>query len=131
MTPLQRPGHPKQVVPVIEDPALTDLALEQRPQMSVGRPGVEPIEPLVGQVADAGCELHAQQVEQGEDQFGVAGRVGGVLQDRQLGLVVEDRVEHVGRVADRGRNDLGAVLRELVRGPGIERQPLAVAEVAG
>ena len=28
-------------------------------------------------------------------------------------------------------DDLGAVLRELVRGPGVEGQPLAVAEVAG
>ena len=70
--------------------------------MAVGRLGVEPVEPLVAQVADAGRELHPQQVEQGEDQLGVAGRVGRVLEDRQLGLVVQDRVEHVGRVADRG-----------------------------
>jgi hypothetical protein len=43
-----------------------------------------------------------------------------VLQERQLGLVVEDLIEHVGGVADRGGDDLGAVLRELVRGPGVE-----------
>jgi len=91
---------------------------------------VEAEQPLVPEVADAGRELQAQQVEQGEDDLGVTGRVRRVLEDRQLGLVVEDLVEDVGRVPHRGRDDLGAVLRELVRGPGVEGQALAVTEVA-
>ena len=97
--------------------------------MRVSLLAVHAEQPLVPQVADARGELQAQQVEQGEDDLGIAGRVGRVLQDRQLGLVVEDLVEDVGRVPHRGGDDLGAVLGELVRGPGVEGHPFAVAEV--
>jgi hypothetical protein len=91
---------------------------------------VQAEQPLVGQVADPWRELHSHQVEQREDDLGVSRCVGRVLQDRQLGLVVEDLVEHIRRIADRRGDDLGTVLQELVRGPGVERHPLAVAEVA-
>jgi hypothetical protein len=44
---LQRAVYPQQIVPVVDDPAIADLALEQRPRVAVGGPGVEPREPLV------------------------------------------------------------------------------------
>lgn len=84
---------------------------------------------LVSQVANAWGESQTEQVEKGEDEFGKSGRVGRVLQQRQLRLVVEDLVEDIGRVPDRGGDHLGAVLGELVRGPGVEGDPLAVAEI--
>src|ERR1700724_27751 len=49
-------------------------------------------------------------------QSNSSSRVGSVLRNRQLGFVIEDAVEHVGRIADRGGNGLAAVLTELVRG---------------
>ncbi len=72
-----------------------------------------------------------EEIEQGEDQLGVAGGVGGVLGDRQVGLVVENLVEHVGGVADGRHDHLAAVLRVLVARPGVEGDTPAVAEVAG
>src|SRR5271165_4810362 len=89
-----------------------------------------PEQPLVPEVADAWRELQAEQVEQREDYLGVTRRVRRVFQEWQLRLVVEDLVEDISRVADRGGDDLGAVLRELVCGPGVEGHPLAIAEVA-
>ena len=50
------------------------------------------VEALVGQVADARREAEAQQVHQGEHMVGEAGRVGVVLLDPQVGLVVEQAV---------------------------------------
>ena len=51
------------------------------------------------QIADARSEAEAEQVHQGEDMIGKAGRIGVVLLDAQVGLVIEQTVEHIGRVA--------------------------------
>jgi hypothetical protein len=48
-----------------------------------------------------------------------------VLLDWQLGFIVEDFVEHVGRVANGAGNDLRAVRRVLIRGPGVMSNPAA------
>ena len=53
-----------------------------------------------------------------------------MLLDRQLGLVVEDSVEDVGRVADGGADDAGGVVGVLVGGPDVEGDAAAAAEVA-
>ncbi len=49
--------------------------------------------------------------------------------NRQLCLIVEDTVEHVGRIADRGWDWLATILRGLIRGPRIECQSRAKAVV--
>ncbi len=49
----------------------------------------------------------------------------------KFGLVAEDLVEDVGCVSDRGRDDLGAVLGELVARPRVESDPSPVTEVTG
>ena len=43
-------------------------------------------------------------MHQGKDVIGEAGRVGVVLLDPQVGLVVQQAVEHIGVVCGRGRN---------------------------
>ena len=53
-------------------------------------------------------------MHQGEDMVGESGRVGVMLLDAQVGLVVEQAVEHVGGVAHRGVDDLGMERRVLV-----------------
>jgi len=50
--------------------------------------------------------LQTEHVEQRDDDVGVTRPVGRVFQDRRLGLVVDDLVEHVGRVPHRGGNAL-------------------------
>nr|QWP89228.1 hypothetical protein IHCLGBEB_00031 [Escherichia coli] len=51
------------------------------------------------EVADARREA-SQQAHQGKDVIGEAGRVGVVLLDPQVGLVVQQAVEHIGGIAD-------------------------------
>jgi len=106
----QRTGHPQQIVPVVQNLVAVDPPFEPRPQARVSLLTLHAKQSLVPQVADARGELQTEQVEQGEDDLGKAGRVGRVLQERQLRLVVEDLVEHVGRIPHRGGDDFRAVL---------------------
>jgi hypothetical protein len=50
---------------------------------------VDAEEALIAEVAQARRELQPEQVEEGEDEIRVARGVGGVLGDRDLGVVVE------------------------------------------
>ena len=56
----------------------------------------------------------------GEDMIGEPRRVGVVLLDPQVRLVVQQSVEHVGRVADADVDHLGAEGRVLVGDVGVE-----------
>ncbi len=75
------------------------------------------------------------EVHQGEDVIGEARRVGVMLLDPQVGLVVQQAVEHVGRIAHADVHDLGVKWRVLVRNVGVERPPWAApvfrVDVAG
>ena len=93
------------------------------------RRSIETIQALSAQVPDAGGELQPQKMKQGEDDFGVASGVRRVLEDRKIGLVIEDLVEDIGRVTNRRRDDLRPVLRVLVRGPGVESEAPSEAEI--
>ena len=117
---LERSRHAQHIVPVAKDQPGFEGAPDEPANILIANAGVEPVELLISQVAQAGRELQTQQVEQTENQIRVASRVGSVLRNRQFGFVVEDAVEHVGRIADRGGDGLAPVLRELVRGPRIE-----------
>ena len=85
---------------------------------------------LVADVAQAGRILQAQQIEQAENEVGVAVRVGSVFQQGQFRFVAQNLVQHVGGVALDGRDDLAAVLSVVVGRVGVKRHALAVAEVA-
>ena len=67
--------------------------------------------------------------------IGEARRVGVVLLDAQVGFVVQQAVEHVGRIAHADVHDLGVKWRVLVRNVGVERPPWAApvfrVDVAG
>ena len=73
----------------------------------------------VAKVADARREAETQQVHQGEDMIGEARRVGVVLLDPQVGLVIQQAIEHIGRVAQADVDYLGAEGRVLVGDMGI------------
>lgn len=59
-------------------------------------------------------------MHQGKDVIGEAGRVGVVLLDPQVGLVVQQAVEHIGGIADADIHHAGAERRVLVGDMGIE-----------
>ena len=75
---------------------------------------------LVGQVAQAGWDLQAQQIEAGNHDIGVAGRVGGVLEQGPRCFVTQHLVQHIGRIARGGGNNPAAELRVLVGRVGIK-----------
>ncbi len=72
-----------------------------------------------------GAKRKPEQVHQGEDVIGEAGRVGVVLLNPQVGLVVQQAVEHIGGIADADIHHAGAQRRVLVGDMGIERPWLA------
>jgi len=54
-----------------------------------------------------------------------------MFQNRQVRLIVEDSVKDVRGIADRCRNHLRPVLGELITGPRVKGNALAIAEVLG
>ncbi len=104
-------------------------------QRVIGGVALRDVELGVAQVADARREAEAREVHQGEDVIGEARRVGVMLLDPQVGLVVQQAVEHVGRIAHADVHDLGVKWRVLVRNVGVERPPRAApvfrVDVAG
>jgi hypothetical protein len=117
MPELHRPDEPEQIVPVVRDQLRLDGLGKQRTGVRVagapGRPDAEAVELQAADVADARRELQAGQIEDRKGGQGLAGGVGGVLGDRQLGRVAEDLIEDSDRLPPRGRDDLGAVGRVL------------------
>ena len=108
-----------------------DAAADPSGERRVGLGVAVDIQTLVGQIADARRETEAQQMHQREHLVGEAGRVGVVLLDAQVRLVVEQAVQHVGRVAHGGIDDLGMERRVLVGEVGVKRYArlLAVLQV--
>ncbi len=78
-----------------------------------------------------GAKRKPGEVHQGEDVIGEARRVGVMLLDPQVGLVVQQAVEHVGRIAHADVHDLGVKWRVLVRNVGVERPPLGCSRISG
>ncbi len=76
-----------------------ERAADHRLERLVGGIALRDVELGVAQVTDARGEAEAQQVHQRKDVVREPGRVGVVLLDLQVGFVVQQAVEHVGRVA--------------------------------
>ncbi len=61
-----------------------------------------------------GAKRKPSRCIRGQDVIGEAGRVGVVLLDPQVGLVVQQAVEHIGGIADADIHHAGAERRVLV-----------------
>jgi hypothetical protein len=61
----------------------------------------------IGPVTDVRSKSEAQAVAPKENMVSKSERVGRVLRDRDVGLVVQQSVGYVRRVADGGADDLG------------------------
>ena len=125
---LDRGGQPQDFVPMGADVLDVERAADHRLERVIGGIALRDVELGVAQVADARREAEAQEVHQGEDVIGEAGRVGVVLLDPQVGLVVQQAVEHIGGIADATFTTRGAERRVLVGDMGIE-QPSRLATV--
>jgi hypothetical protein len=101
-----RGGEPQQVVPVRRDQALVDPAGHEGRQRRPGIRASEAIEPALGEVGDAWREPEAEQMRQAEDVLGDATPIRVVGHGRDRGLVVEQPVHDVRRLAV-GRDHLG------------------------
>ncbi len=112
---LDRGGQPQDFVPMGADVLDVERAADHGFQRVIGGVALRDVELGVAQVADARREAEAQEVHQGEDVIGEARRVGVMLLDPQVGLVVQQAVEHVGRIAHADVHDLGVKWRVLVR----------------
>ena len=112
-----------------------ERAADHRFEGVIGGFALGDVELGVAQVADARRKAKAQQVHEGKDVIGEARRVGVVLLDTQVGLVVQQTIKHIGRVTHADVHDLGVERRVLVGDVGVERPPGAAAvfriDVAG
>jgi hypothetical protein len=106
-----RGRHSEHLVPPVGEAVGSDLVAEQLGCLAGGVGEGEPPEPgstaagtvtvesLVGEVADAGREPQAAEVEEAEHEVGVAGGVGCVFLDVEVGFVVEDGVKDGGSIS--------------------------------
>ena len=106
---LKGAGHPQQVVQARLDVAGLHVAGEVQARIAQ-LPAPDTAELLVADVAQTRRVLQSQQVKEPENQVRVAVRVGSVLDDDHVGFVAQHLVQHVGRVALGGGDDLAAVL---------------------
>ncbi len=104
MPRLDRGGQPQDFVPMGADVLDVERAADRGFQRVIGGVALRDVELGVAQVADARREAEAQEVHQGEDVIGEARRVGVMLLDPQVGLVVQQAVEHVGSNRARRRS---------------------------
>ncbi len=77
------------------------------------------MQPLGGQVANAGMEVVPEQGRGGEDEIGEAAGVGILLFYLPSRLVHQQAVEDIRCLAHRGGNDLSGEWRILVRAVGV------------
>jgi hypothetical protein len=104
---LDRRGQPQDFIPMGADMLDVERAADHRLERVIGGFALGDVELGVAQVADARREAEAQQVHQRKDVIGEARRVGVVLLDAQVGLVVQQAIEHIGRVAHADIDHLG------------------------
>ena len=103
-----------------------------RPAISGSSVGIggrlaEAVEPPVLQVRNARRELEAEQGAERKDMVGIAAAIGVVAAGRDLALVIEQRVEHMQRLACRRRDHLGVERRVAVGEVGVELEPGLIA----
>lgn len=118
-----RPDESEQIIPMVDDQLGLDGLGEQWSGVRVagapGRSGAEAVELESTDVSDARGELQAGEVEDRERGESLAGGVGGVLGDRQVGRVAEDLIEDGHGFAPRGGDDFGSVGRVVIGDVGV------------
>jgi Tat protein secretion system quality control protein TatD with DNase activity len=97
-----------------------DAAGDHRVQRGIGGRLAEAVEPTVLEVRDSRRELKAKQAAQREDMVGITTAIGVVPSRRDLTLMIEQRVEHVQRLARCRRDQLRVERRVAIGEVGID-----------
>ena len=99
------PADPQHLIPPLENPQAIDpagdMGLEAGIALHVDGPRRK--EAAIAEVAQAGGEAIPQEIKERKDDLGRAGRIRRMFPDGQLGFVITEFIEHIGRVADRDR----------------------------
>jgi len=122
-----RRGQTQNLVPVSADVLNVQRAADHWAQRRVVLYALRDIQFGFAQVADARGKTKAQQMHQGEDMIGEASRVGVVLLDPQIRLVIQQTIEHIGRIPHSDIHHSGTERRVLIGDMGIEQPPWFVA----
>ena len=106
----------QELVPVLGQVLDVDraAAVGERCEQRIDRHSRRQVQPAILQIAQARREPVAEERHQPEDVVRRAARVDRVLLDRQAGLMVEQPVEHVRRLAGGRRDHLGVERAVLV-----------------
>ena len=114
-----RGGQPEHVIPVRGDQFFVDRAGDERRERRPIAGRAEGIEPTLGQIRNARREREAEQKRQGEDVIADAAAVGVVRANAQVGLVVEQSIDHMRGFA--GGRDGNRVEGRMARRRGVYR----------
>jgi hypothetical protein len=84
------------------------------------------------QAGNAGRELEAKQGAQSKDMIGIAAAIGVVMPECDFALMVEQRIQHMQRLARGGRDQLAVGRTIAIREMRVDLEPglLAVVDVA-
>jgi hypothetical protein len=100
-------GQSQNLFPLCSDQLQIELAANQRSERRMVALLAWHIEPFVGEIADAGSKTKAQQVTERKDVIGETRRIGVMLLNPQIGLMVEQAIENMRRIPGIRGDDLG------------------------
>ena len=130
MAQFHRARRTEHGIPPIQHPLPVDAARDMGLQAGVGvqvdRAGA--IEAATADIPQPRGEAQAQQIEERKDNFGRARRIGGMLHNCQLRFIAQDGIEDIGGIACGDDHGLGAILRQLIRGPTVKGEALAIPQ---
>ena len=106
-----------------------DAAGDHRFQRGIGGWFAEAVKPAVLEVRDTRRELKAKQAAQREDMVGITTAIGVVPSRRDLALMIEQRVQHVQRLARRRRDQLRIERRVAIGEMGVDLEAGSLAVV--
>jgi len=111
---LDRRDQAQDLIPMGADLIHVDVAADQPSERRILLCVAVDVKAFVSQITDARGEAEAQWGHQGKDVIGEAGRIGIVLFDPQVGLVLKQTVQDMCRVVHRGADDLDVERRVLI-----------------
>jgi hypothetical protein len=85
--------------PLRSDQLQIELAADQRSERWMIALLARHIQPLIGEIADAGCEAESQQMAECKDVIREARRIGVVPLDPKVRFMVEQAIENMRRIA--------------------------------
>src|SRR5215831_15551292 len=102
----ERGGHPDELIPLLPDERQVYRAVEDGIERAIVLRPVELVQRLFAD-RQAGHQTVAQQMAEAKQLIRIAMLIDKVFFGPQDGVVVQETVQHVRRLAERARDDLG------------------------